>query len=316
MSNLPKAPVSGKRPFRMIAGVSTLDDLADGYLALGNFAIGAKTVYFLDGNCGNDGNTGTGGWHNAFKTMAVALAASHADIASGAYGWAARNVIFARGDTFTEDLVLLADKTDVVGVGSYDHRSKPGVVGNHVPVGTFMGTRFINIDFRSPAAGGDIWTVPTTVTGLSFLGCEFDGASTTAATGAIVITTSESFTIQDCVFRGAFSDAVIELAGTEFNSLLIADNIIQGGQQGIDVKSTVTTSIRSGYILRNTINSVTECINEASGKIYVHNNNCVTAAAKGTAGAGAIVAGAKMMLGNKISASDVANASVPAEGTL
>jgi hypothetical protein len=154
------------------------------------------------------------------------------------------------------------------------------------------------------------------VTGLAFLGCEFDGASTTPATGAIVITTSERFTVQNCRFYGAYSDAVIELAGTEFNSLLIADNIIQGANQGIDVKSTVTTSIRSGYILRNVINSTTEGINEASGKVYVHDNRVVTLAAKGTAGAGAIVAGAKMMTGNLICASDVANAWVPALGSL
>ena len=48
----------------------------------------------------------------------------------------------------------------------------------------------------------------------------------------------------------------------------------------------------------------------------VHGNYCVTGNAKGTAGAGAIVAGAKMMLQNYISASDVANAIVPANGTL
>jgi hypothetical protein len=295
--------------------VSELSDLKDG-LSAESYALGAKTVYYCDNNAGDDNGSGKGGWNNAFKTLAVALAASHADIASGSLGWAARNVIYYRGDAETADLTKLADKTDVVGVGSYDARPGPGLVGNHTIVGSYMGTRFINVFFRSPAGGGDIWTVPTTVSGLAFIGCDFDGASSTPATGAIVITTSERFTVHGCRFVGAYSDAVIELAGTEFNSLLIAGNIIQGGQQGIDVKSTVTTSIRSGYIIDNTINAVTECINEASGKLYVHRNYCVTAAAKGTAGAGAIVAGAKMMLGNKISASDVANADVPALGGL
>lgn len=305
-----------KRPFRMVAGISVLDDLADGQLALGSYAAGAKTVYYVDGNCGNDGNTGTGGWDNAYKTLAVALAASHADIASGAFGWAARNVIFARGDTFTEDLVLLADKTDVIGVGSYDARPGPGLVGNHVPVGAFIGCRFINWFFRSPAAGGDIWTIPTTCGGLAFLGCDFDGASTTKATGAIITTSLERFTVKDCTFVGAFSDAVIELGGTEHNSLMICDNVIQGANVGIEAKSTVTTTIRDGFILRNTISTTLEGILESSSKLYVHDNRVVTLAAKGTAGAGAIVAGAKMMLGNKVSCSDVANADVPALGTL
>jgi hypothetical protein len=295
-------------------GSSVLADLKDGNSA--NLAtVGAKSVYYCDNNAGNDGNDGSS-WEKSFKTLVYALAVSHADIASGAQGWAARNVIFYRADTETITMTKLADKTDVIGVGSYDHRPQPGIIGNHVIAGSYMGTRFFNVCFRSPAGGGDIFTIPTTISGLAFFGCKFDGASSTAATGALVVTTSEMLTINGCVFTGAFSDAVIELAGTEFNSLMICDNIIQGGQQGIDVKSTVTTSIRSGYILDNTINSVTECISEASGKLYVHRNYCVTAAAKGTAGAGAIVAGAKMMLGNKISASDVANADVPALGGL
>ena len=298
----------------MRKGKSSVADLADGQQLL-SYAIGAKSVYYVDGNAGNDGYEGTS-WERSLKTFAKALALSHADIASGSLGWAARNVIYIRGDTFTEDLVLLADKTDIIGVGSYDHRSQPGIVGNHVPVGAFIGTRFINVCFRSPAAGGDIWTVPTTVTGLSFIGCKFDGASTTKATGAIVITTSESFTVENCIVTGAFSDAVIELAGTEFNSLMIRGNFIQGANEGIEAKSTVTTSIRSGYIVDNTINTTTICINDASSKLYVHRNYCVTGNAKGVAGAGGIIAGAYMMLDNKLSASDVANAIVPANGTL
>jgi len=178
-------------------------------------------VYYVDNNAGSDTLNDGKSWGSAYKTLAVALAASHANIASGSSTWAARNKIFYKADAETATLTKFADKTDVIGVGSYDHRSQPGIIGNHVISGAYMGTRFFNVCFRSPATGGDIFTVPTTVSGLSFIGCKFDGASTTPATGAIVITTSESLTIQDCIFTGAFSDAVIELAGTEFNSLLI-----------------------------------------------------------------------------------------------
>lgn len=289
-----------------------LKDVNDNFQQLSNMG---GQVYYVDNNAGLDTNDGTT-WATAFKTLAKGLAVSHANIAASSRGWAARNVIYYKADAETADLVLLADKTDVIGVGSYDARPGPGIIGNHVPVGAFMGTRFFNVFFRSPAAGGDIWTIPTTVSGLAFINCNFDGASTTPATGAIVATTSERFTVQGCTFTGAFSDSVIELAGTEFNSLLIADNIIQGGEVGIEAKSTVTTSIRAGYILRNVINTTKECILESSSKLYVHGNLCVTGNAKGTAGAGAIVAGAKMMLANKISASDVANADVPALGSL
>lgn len=276
----------------------------------------AGTVYFVDNNAGADTNNGLS-WGSAYKTLAVALAASHANIAASSSGWAARNRIYYKADAETVTLTKGAQKTDVIGVGSYDHRPRAGIIGNHVLDSTsYMGMRWFNIHFKSPAGGGTIMTVPTQQSGIEFIDCMFDGNSTTPAVRAILATTTESLAVRYCTFQGAFSDAVIEIAGTENNGLMIVGNIIQGGQQGIDVKSTVTTSIRSGYILDNTINSVTECINEASGKIYVHGNRCVTLAAKGAAGAGAIVAGAKMMLDNRISASDVANANVPALGTL
>lgn len=287
-------------------------DIAAGLGSIGD-------VFFVDVNAGADTNDGKS-WEYAYKTLAAAIVASNASIASGASGWANRNRIYYKGDNAeatAETLITLANKCDIIGVGSYDAKPYPVLIGNHViGAGAYMGCRFVNMGFRSPAAGGDIFTVPATTSGLAFIGCYFDGASTIKAAGAIIATAIERFSIVGCQFVGAFSDAVIELAGTEFNSLMITDNIIQGGEQGIDVKSTVTTSIRSGYILRNYINCVNEGINEASGKLYVHDNRVVTAAAKGTAGAGAIVAGAKMMLNNYISCSDVANAVVPAHGAL
>lgn len=296
-------------------GKSALGDLVDGNAAL-NYGVGAKTVYYVDGNCGSDGNGGSS-WNDALKTIAKALALSHADIASGAYGWAARNVVYIRGDTFTEDLVLFADKTDVIGCGSYDRWHQAGIVGNHVPVGSTMGLRFINIHFKSPATGGDIFTIPATVSGLCFIDCTFDGYSSTKATGAIVATTPPSLTIQGCKFFGDYTDAVIEIAGTgEAADLLIADNFIQGKNQGIDVKPTITSTQFPGYIVRNYVSTTTECINEASGTIFVHDNRCVTAANKGSAGAGAVVAGAKMMLQNYAACGDATGLIIPANASL
>jgi hypothetical protein len=276
----------------------------------------AGEVFYVDGNAGNDSNNGKS-WDAPFASLSVALAASHADIASKAFGWTARNIIYLKDDEVEEDLVKLADKTDVIGVGSYDRWTKPRILGNHLIVGTYIGTRFINCHFKSPAEGGDIMTLPTTCSGISFIGCTFDGYSDTKATGAIVATTPHSLTIKDCKFFGDYSDAVIEIAGTgEAPDLLIADNFIQGKHQGIDVKSTITSAQFPSYIVRNYLSTTEECINEASGKVYVHDNRCVTAKAKGVAGAGAIVAGAKMMLQNYIAASDVAGAIVPANGSL
>lgn len=277
-------------------------------------------VYYVDCNAGLDTNDGRS-WDTAYKTLAVALAASHANIAASSKGWAARNRIYVKADQTAdddgEDLTKLAQKTDVIGVGSVDHLVGARIIGNHV-IGTtsYMGCRLINMIFKAPAAGGDIFTIPTQQSGISFLNCTFDATSTTAATGAILATAVESLTIKGCTFMGKFSDAVIEIGAGASNSLLIEGNKIEGANNGVEINASATCAARAGRILSNFVNTTAICITDASGKFYVHNNYCVTANAKGTAGAGAIVAGAKMMLQNYISASDVAGAIVPANGAL
>jgi hypothetical protein len=298
---------------------SSLLDLKDGATAL-NYGVGAKTVYFVDCNCGSDGNGGTS-WDDALKTLTKAMELSHADIASGAYGWAARNAIYVRADQTKdadgEDFTKLAQKTDIIGVGSVDHLMGARIIGNHViGAGAYMGCRFINMIFKCPAAGGDIFTVPDKTSGLSFENCTFDATSTAAAGGAIIATAVDCLTIKNCLFRGQFADAVIEIGAGESNSLLIENNIIEGAEVGIEVSSTATCAARAGRILNNTINTTKECVKDASGKFYVHNNTVVTGNAKGAAGAGAIVAGAKMMLQNHAATSDATGLIIPANASL
>jgi len=317
-----KAALNGSRPFRMISGVSRVEDLANGVEALAPNLIGAKTVYYCDGNAGVDTNSGVGGWENAFKTLTVALAASNADVALNKYGWAARNVILCRADSFDEDLVLLAHKTDGVGLGSWDQWQGCGLTGNHVPTGATAsyGTRFFNMHFKANAAGGDIWTLDSYAASLGFYGCTFDSRSTTAATAAIVSTAAMNLQIVGCEAWGAFSDAVIEIGAGDAHGLRIIGNVIEGANEGIHINASVTdesgATQRSILIKDNVIRATTTCINDASDIAMIVDNRCVTAAAKGSAGAGAIVGNELFSSGNKISASDLANADWPALGTL
>lgn len=303
---------------KSVSAAGILKDVNDNFDQLASEIAGE--VYYVDLNNGDDDNGGTC-WEDAYKTLAVALAASHAAIAANAFGWTARNKIYVKADQTSdaegEDLTKLAQKTDIIGVGSVDHLFGARIIGNHA-IGTtsYMGCRFINMIFKCPAAGGDMITLPTQQSGISFLGCTFDATSTTAAGGAILATAVESLTIQGCTFMGQFSDAVIEIGAGASNSLLIADNIIEGANNGVEINASATCAARAGRVLRNTINTTAICITDASGKFYVHDNRCVTANAKGVAGAGAIVAGAKMMLQNIVSCSDVAGAIVPANGAL
>jgi len=318
MSSYTTPAPAGKKPFMMRIGKNYVSDLIDGQLALGNMAIGAKTVYYVDGNYGNDGHTGTGGWHNAFKTLTVALAASNADIASGSEGWAARNVIFAKGDTFTEDLVLLAQKTDVIGVGNYGQWSRPGLVGNHVPTGetASYGTRFYNFHFQgADTAPNDIWTLDTLCNSLRFENCVFDSQSTTAATAAIVATALLNLHVINCEAWGAFSDAVIELNGDSSGTRIIG-NYIEGANQGIHLNSDVVDG-SSGtqmaiLISENTIYAATECIMDEAGVALVVDNRCISQQASGLNGVGVIDAEENLALNNFIAASDRTNMPWPA----
>lgn len=312
-------------PYIMRKGVSVLGDLKDGAYNKNVILQGAKTVFHVDGNAGNDGQDGFG-WPTAFKTLTFALAASQADISSGAPGWAARNVILAKADAFDEDLVLLAQKTDVIGLGHWDQFQGAGLIGNHIPTGTAnsaFGTRFFNFYFRANPGGGDIWTLDSTVASLGFYGCTFDSQSTTPATAAIVTVASPFLQIWDNEFRGKFSDSTIEIGTGSARGLRIVGNYVEGETDGIELLSGVTDEVSGApnseqYMLikDNVVISVDIGVNDASGLAYVIDNRVVTENAKGAAGAGAIVAGAKRMLGNKISASDVANADVPALGAL
>lgn len=282
----------------------------------------AGYVFYVDGNdnAGDDDNDGSS-WGSAFQTLSVALAASHAAISSAPFGWSARNIIYAKADAFEEDLELLAAKTDVIGVGSWDRYPYAGLIGNHVPTGATasFGTRFYNFMFKAPAAGGDMWTLDTYNAWLAFHGCRFAADSTIAATGGIVADDANHLQIVDSIFTGRFSDAAVELDG-DARGTLIARNRIEGANQGIHLNSgtgdSAGASEQNIYIEGNIISTATECIDDEADIARIMNNNAVTAQSKGSSGAGVIVGNEFLSSGNKISASDLANADWPALGSL
>ena len=246
---------------------------ASGKLNFGFF--GAGKEYYVDANAGLDTNTGLS-WNYAFKTLAVAITASNAYIASGAVGWAARNKIYYKGDNneaSAEDLITLPSKCDVIGVGSYDHRSYPVLIGTHViGSGAYMGTRFINVGFQSKAAGGVIFTAPTTTSGLTFLNCYFDGRGATPATKALLLTAIEQCSVVGCKFIGKYSTTTIDIGTGSSRALLIKDNEIESGAIGITVHSGLTCVDAVAMILDNVFDVVTLVIDENSDKVIVGGN--------------------------------------------
>lgn len=275
---------------------------------------GSGSALFVDCNSGSDSNDGSS-WDRALKTFARATVLNNIDIARGSDRWARRNAIFLAADTTTETLIAFPNKCDVIGVGSYDANKKPGIVGNHAPVNAGnYGTRFINIWFKAPAVASPMITLAATSSGIEFINCEFDGVVGTVTT-AITATASPFLKVIGCKFIGAFATADISLASGAMIDVEITGNIITGAVVGI-LTNAGTTVAYNGLIKDNVIQSSGKSINDASGKFYIVNNRCFTAAAKGASGAGCIVAGQYLAQGNRISCSDVENAEVPALGSL
>jgi hypothetical protein len=233
------------------------------------------TDYHVDINAGSNTNDGKS-WGKAFKTLAVALAASHANIAAGSTGWAARNRIFFKGDQTKdadgESLLLLAQKTDIIGVGSCDHLPTSRIIGNIAPVGNQMGCRFINVQFRAPAAGGIVIDIPTAQSGFALIDCVIDAGSTAPATIGVRITASEYASIIGCQFIGKFATAAITIGAGASNGLLIANNTIESAGIGIQVSETATCASRIGRILDNRIVATGLVIDDDSNKIFTAGN--------------------------------------------
>lgn len=292
-----------------------LEDIAGGQGSIG-------TTYYVDCNAGSDSNDGLS-WDTAFKKLSVALAASHANIAAGATGWASRNRIFFKGDqTATadgEDLTKLAQKTDIIGVGTTDWKAKPQLIGNHVIPSTvsYQGCRFFNVMFKGPVlVGGDIITM-TSQHGIEFHNCEFMGDSTTPATGAIIAIACVALKVNGCVFKGAYSDAVIEIGAGQADDLWITNNLIQGANMGVDISGSATFAAgKYGLIKDNVFSTTLACINDAESKSYVIGNRGATLAAKGVAMAGAVVCNIKLAQDNRFTTSDADNVVYPAEGAI
>jgi len=196
------------------------------------------------------------------------MAASHAAIGSGKWGWASRNVIYVNSDC-AETLVTLAQKTDIVGIGSFDGHPYSIITGNHVIVGDFMGTRLINMGFRAPVAGGAILTVPTTVSGLKILDCFLHGQNTANASESIVATAVDSLEIKRCRFYGQVTAAPIKLGAGSSNGLVIEDNIIESAAIGILVDANLTCAQGQAIIKDNFFDVGTLVVDDNSSKVAI-----------------------------------------------
>lgn len=248
-----------------------LDEM-DGLIAQGG------DIFYVDGNkvVAGDGST----WAKAFNTLSAAMAASHADIAVTAdRQWASRNIIYVRADGITEDLTTMAQKTDIIGVGSNDGYKKALIVGTWIIPDTvsYLGCRFFNMQFRDDGAGGAIFDLDTQ-SGIEFHNCLFDGG----ATDTIALQAEESpfLVVNGCEFSDVSANlpwsasAIKIVQDTDaIYGCRITNNIIMTAGIGIDWDESQSYNC---WINDNYIRATGLTIDEEGDNVLVMNNRLIT----------------------------------------
>ena len=235
------------------------------------------TTFYVDGNKLTAGNGST--WETAFNTLSAAMAASHADIAVKAdRQWASRNTIYVMGDEITEDLVILAQKTDIIGVGSNDGYGKAGITGTWIIPDTvdYMGCHFYNMMFTDPGATA-IFDLDTQG-GIEFHNCLFDMGA--ASTIAVQAEESSWLVINGCEFSAVSATlpwttvAIVIVQDTNpIYGCKITNNLIMGGAIGIDWNETESYNC---WITDNYIRATGLTIDEEGDNVFVVNNRLIT----------------------------------------
>ena len=232
--------------------------------------IGAND-YYVDGNVAS---TGDGTLLSPFSTLAEAIAASNTSIGLAANRWwARRNRIFIMGDTLTEDLTQLPTKCDVIGVGSYDANTQPGLYGHHSSALETYGTRFINIWFKAKAHASPIFTLAgaNSASGIQFLGCTFDGTLGTM-TSAILATAVPRLHVIDCDFTGTFVTSYITFGAGEMGGARIIGNRMLG-TAAIGIVTNIAATASWKPLVNDNIIHATGLVIDDNGDILFGSGN-------------------------------------------
>ena len=236
---------------------------------------GAPSVFYVDGNVVSSGNGLS--WLSAVKTLAEGLAMAHAYAStSGNRAWAHRPTVYCCGDALTEDIVLAAEKTDVIGVGSSNSHDMVEITGNHVPAtNNTWGMRWYHCQFQEVDTGA-MWTLQAQESGWKFIDCVFSNRGTNCTHG-ILWTASYNLEVRDCIFdsvNGFTTGAIVIGAGTS-DKVLIRDNLIQGSK-GVIVNTSYAQVAGNVIIDNNVFKCLTLCIDDDSDKAIVTRNMMIS----------------------------------------
>ena len=202
-----------------------------------------------------------------------------------------------------EDLVILAEKTDIIGVGSASGYTQCVLDGLHVPVTTnCWGTRWYNMVFCSTTAGV-FWTLTSVSGGIEFNGCTFSSRGA-AHTIAIQATAVGSMKVRDCRWEAAntgFSTAAIDILAGDAAQTVIERNYIAGA---IGIRTNTSTTVTAGNVIvdNNVIKATTLCIDD-NGDVVVYTNNMLISAADNSTVTNCMDVNVKLGAGNILTGS-------------
>ena len=244
---------------------------------------GAPSVFYVDGNVVSSGN-GLG-WLSAVKTLAEGLALAQAyQSTSGNRAWAHRATVYACGDALVEDIVLAAEKTDVIGVGTANSHDMVEITGNHVPAtNNTWGMRWYHCQFQEVDSGA-MWTLQAQESGWKFIDCVFSSRGANATHG-ILWTASYNLEVRDCVFDGfpnAFTTGAIVIGAGLSDKILIHNNTIMAS---IGVAIGAMTNVAGICLIKdNTFVVTTLAVDDDSSIAWISGNNIMSSAAVGASG--------------------------------
>jgi len=246
--------------------------------------------FYVDANVVSGGNGLS--WDEAKKTIATGLAQSHADISLSANrAWARRNTVYYCGDSISETLILAAEKTDLIGVGS-DVGSTPKITGNFT-IGTARSSfRIINMGFV-PTTTAPVLTFPSGMHGWELHHVKLFKVEGVTNSAMLLSTDCRDFVMKDTYIypdAGAAKSTIgFNIAGTTagVGRAIIEDCLIVG-TEAFNVVNT-SAYYEGAVCKRTTFIATALCIDENSDSIAFIDCRLSTAANSGSVAGSTIV---------------------------
>jgi len=233
-------------------------------------------LFYMDLNAlvtGSDGRC----WASAYNTLEAAITQADADVGLHR-NWARRNTIYVIGDEINEDITVLPEKTDIVGVGT-DLAAYPRFMHSWAIGAAVKSPRFFNCGWMNDAADVAVDIFAGTH-GVEFHNCTF--IKEAAGTYGLRINPSHEAKIIGCRFlpdgaTGLFATAAIDIVGQCYD-LEIRDCHVEG------TIAIANDTASHGTVIENcTLKASAIIIDDDGSAMVVSNCRLITTADSGNA---------------------------------